>query len=84
MKTILFTMASSLAIGALFSNDAPAQDGKPQSLEERISYAYGVVVARDLKNKGLSINIDQFVKAFFLRQRGKGIPSLRSGNRKGL
>ena len=71
MKTILFTMASALAVGAMLPTQSTAQDAKPQSLEDRISYAYGVVVARDLKERGLPINVDQFVKAFSAVSTGK-------------
>ncbi len=59
MKSFCYTVALSLVAFALH-----AQDDKPQTLDERISYAYGVVVASDLKNRGLPIDIKQFTKAF--------------------
>ena len=59
-----------LAIGFLFSPSISAQDEKPASLDDRISYAYGVVVARDLQRQGLPINVEQFMKGFATISKG--------------
>ncbi|MDF1823185.1 MAG: FKBP-type peptidyl-prolyl cis-trans isomerase [Verrucomicrobiales bacterium] len=37
---------------------------KPESLEERVSYAYGLMIARQLGERGVEIDIDQFLAAF--------------------
>lgn len=64
MKPKFITLASAVTVGAILPFFASAQDGKPTSLEDRISYAYGVVVAKDLRDRGLPINKDQFMAAF--------------------
>jgi FKBP-type peptidyl-prolyl cis-trans isomerase FklB len=63
MKHKFFSLASVLMAGAILTPGGPAQE-KPATLDDRISYSYGVVVARDLKDRGLPINVDQFVKGF--------------------
>ncbi len=42
---------------------ATAQD-KPESLEDRVSYSYGLMIARQLTERGIEINLDQFTAAF--------------------
>ncbi|MEM1442022.1 MAG: FKBP-type peptidyl-prolyl cis-trans isomerase [Verrucomicrobiota bacterium] len=37
---------------------------KPESLTERVSYAYGLMIARQLGERGVEIDLDQFVSAF--------------------
>ena len=64
-------MTLGLFAGTAFGQDdkpaaeanAPAAD-KPESLVDRISYSYGVVIARQMKERGIELNIDQFAKAF--------------------
>lgn len=61
-------MRSIFLLGALFasfpislmSQDVPA----PESLKERLSYAYGLVIARQLGDRGIEIDLDQFAAAF--------------------
>ncbi|MDF1659354.1 MAG: FKBP-type peptidyl-prolyl cis-trans isomerase [Verrucomicrobiales bacterium] len=36
----------------------------PESLTERVSYAYGLMIARQLGERGVEIDIDQFIAAF--------------------
>lgn len=37
---------------------------KPESLTERISYAYGLMIARQLSDRGIEIDLAQFSEAF--------------------
>lgn len=37
---------------------------KPESLTERVSYAYGLMIAKQLGERGVEIDLDQFVAAF--------------------
>lgn len=37
---------------------------KPESLTERISYAYGLMISRQLKERGIEIDFEQFASAF--------------------
>lgn len=64
MKLKQIILASALMVGATLPFAASAQDAKPTSLEDRVSYAYGLVVAKDLTSRGLKINKDQFMAAF--------------------
>ncbi|MCB1204525.1 MAG: FKBP-type peptidyl-prolyl cis-trans isomerase [Verrucomicrobiae bacterium] len=42
-----------------------AQDAKkPESLTERISYSYGLMIARQLSERGIEIDLGQFTSAF--------------------
>ncbi len=41
-----------------------AQEAKPETLEDRVSYAYGVVVARDLKERNIPIDLQRFMAGF--------------------
>lgn len=42
-----------------------AQDAtKPESLDDRVSYSYGIMIARQLTERGIEINLDQFTSAF--------------------
>ncbi|MEO0414172.1 MAG: FKBP-type peptidyl-prolyl cis-trans isomerase [Verrucomicrobiota bacterium] len=71
MKSSLLSICAITAVSAAFfmSNTTNAQDesaaeGKPESLTDRISYAYGILISQQLKDKGLDINLDQFNAAF--------------------
>lgn len=61
-------MRSILLLGALFATlptSLMSQDpSAPESLKERISYAYGLVIARQLGESGIEIDLDQFAAAF--------------------
>ncbi len=37
---------------------------KPESLEERVSYSYGLMIAKQLTERGIEIDLDQFSSAF--------------------
>lgn len=37
---------------------------KPESLKERISYAYGLMIARQLTDRGIEVDLDRFNQAF--------------------
>ncbi len=56
--------AVGLAAHSLSIMPAQSQDEKPESLKDRVSYGYGVMISRQLKDRGIDINIEQFAKAF--------------------
>lgn len=63
MPTKLFF--SALAVCSLvFTPMSQAEDKKPESLSERVSYAYGLMVAQQLTEKGVEIDFDQFAAGF--------------------
>lgn len=69
MQTSLFLRAATLCgvLSALFMTTATthAQDAKkPESLKERISYAYGLMIARQLTERGIEVDLGQFSQAF--------------------
>ena len=37
---------------------------KPESLEERVSYSYGLMIAKQLTERGIDLDFDQFATAF--------------------
>ena len=37
---------------------------KPESLEERVSYSYGLMIAKQLNERGIDLDFDQFATAF--------------------
>lgn len=45
---------------SLMSQDSSS----PETLKERISYSYGLMIARQLVDRGIEIDLDQFVAAF--------------------
>lgn len=47
----------------------------PETLKERISYSYGLVIARQLTERGIEIDLAQFTKAFETIL-AKGVPAL--------
>lgn len=55
-------LALILSLSALIM-PATAQD-KPESLEDRVSYSYGLMIARQLSERGIEINLEQFTSAF--------------------
>ena len=55
------------AISPLMMNaeKANAEEAKkPESLTERISYAYGLMISRQLKERGIDVDLGQFTSAF--------------------
>lgn len=66
MSTKLFLPA--LAVGLItlstFSPMSNAEDKKPETLAERVSYSYGLMVARQLSEKGVEIDFEQFAAGF--------------------
>lgn len=60
-RTLILTICFSAMIPAA-TNAQDAQ--KPESLEDRVSYAYGLMIARQLTERGIEINLDQFTSAF--------------------
>lgn len=63
MKQLFFPVA--ILIAPVFVSPSLSQEsGAPVSLKDRVSYAYGVVAARQLRERGIEINIDQFMEAF--------------------
>lgn len=45
-------------------NAAAEEPKKPDSLTERISYSYGLMISRQLKERGIEVDLDQFTRAF--------------------
>ena len=58
--TLIFCLFAIMTPAATNAQDA----AKPESLEERVSYAYGLMIASQLTERGIEINLDQFTKAF--------------------
>jgi FKBP-type peptidyl-prolyl cis-trans isomerase FklB len=61
------TACALLAFSTLFmtADNAHAEEAKkPESLTERISYAYGLMISRQLKERGIEIDLGQFSNAF--------------------
>lgn len=44
---------------------------KPKSLKERVSYSYGVMIAMQLTQRGVDLDLDQFTKAYKAIAAGK-------------
>jgi FKBP-type peptidyl-prolyl cis-trans isomerase FklB len=62
-RTIALTLACSLI--AMTTQTARSEEAKkPESLSERISYAYGLMIARQLTERGIEIDLKQFSSAF--------------------
>jgi len=52
-------------LGALtVSAPAQEQDAKPETLAERVSYSYGLMVARQLSEQGVEVDVEQFAAGF--------------------
>ena len=58
---LLALSASLMTAVTARAQDAPK---KPESLAERISYSYGLMIARQLTERGIEIDLDQFNAAF--------------------
>ncbi|MDP4584862.1 MAG: FKBP-type peptidyl-prolyl cis-trans isomerase [Verrucomicrobiales bacterium] len=62
MTACLLVTLSTLLMTA---DNARAEEAKkPESLTERISYAYGLMISRQLKERGIEIDLAQFSSAF--------------------
>lgn len=63
MRALIFSFAFA---GVFFSSQPmnAEETKKPESLTERVSYAYGLMIARQLGERGVEIDIEQFVAAF--------------------
>ena len=62
-RTIALTLACSLH--AMTTQTARSEEAKkPESLADRISYAYGLMIARQLTERGIEIDLKQFSSAF--------------------
>ena len=48
-----------------------ASGEKPESLKERVSYSYGVMIARQLSERGIELDMNQFSKAFKMISAGE-------------
>ena len=54
-----------LSFPFMTAENATAQEAKkPESLTERISYSYGLMISRQLKERGMEIDLSQFSAAF--------------------
>ncbi len=52
--------ALAMTASATFAQDVK----KPETLTERISYAYGLMIARQLTERGIEVDLEQFNRAF--------------------
>ncbi len=58
---LVFALSTSL----MTAEKAAAQEAKkPESLTERISYSYGLMISRQLKERGIEVDLSQFTQAF--------------------
>jgi len=63
-------LASIAALGLALVTDLAAQDSDgpaaavPESLQERISYSYGISIGQQLRDREIPIDLDQFLAAF--------------------
>ncbi|MEX2579923.1 MAG: FKBP-type peptidyl-prolyl cis-trans isomerase [Verrucomicrobiales bacterium] len=69
MQTIPFRLVASFCLAmstlAVSSNFIMAQDTEtPETLKEKVSYAYGLMIARQLSERGIEIDLGQFNAAF--------------------
>ncbi len=48
-----------------------AKTAKPETLQQRVSYSYGVMIARQLTERGIEIDMEQFANAFSTIAAGK-------------
>lgn len=69
MQTIPFKLVARLCLAvstlAVSSNFIMAQDTEtPETLKEKVSYAYGLMIARQLTERGIEIDLGQFNAAF--------------------
>ncbi len=54
-----------LLVSTLNTNSMNADEAsKPESLEQRVSYSYGLMIAKQLTERGIEIDFDQFASAF--------------------
>ena len=54
-----------LLVPTLTTTSMTADDAKkPESLEERVSYSYGLMIAKQLTERGIDLDFDQFATAF--------------------
>ena len=54
-----------LLVPTLTTTFMTADDAKkPESLEERVSYSYGLMIAKQLTERGIDLDFDQFATAF--------------------
>lgn len=68
-RSILLPLA--IVAGLVFTLPAMSQETKkPESLTERLSYSYGLMIARQLTERGIEIDFDQFSSAFRAVQSG--------------
>lgn len=64
MKTTTKTLTVCL-LAALAPNFMKAEETKkPETLAERVSYSYGLMIARQLTERGIEVDLDQFNSAF--------------------
>lgn len=71
MKKQLFLPVAILVALVFVSPSRSEESGPPVSLQDRVSYAYGVVAASQLRERGIEINIDQFMEAFSAVSKGE-------------
>ena len=63
-KLVAFLIFALLPL-TMNAKKASAQEAKkPESLTERISYAYGLMISRQLKERGIDVDLGQFTSAF--------------------
>lgn len=58
-------LVATVSILAMSLPESRAQDSKkPETPSERISYAYGLMIARQLSERGIEVDLEQFNRAF--------------------
>ena len=78
MRTIpFFQILGFGCLSGVLTVSAPAQeqDAKPETLVERVSYSYGLMVARQLTEQGVDVDVEQFAAGFETALEG-GEPAL--------
>lgn len=74
MKSSLLAITAVLAIALLAQAQQPAAQApqKPTSNLDRASYAYGLMIGRNMKSEGLTPNIDLLVRGLVDAMKGEG------------
>lgn len=64
MKTFNATLVATLILALAPSLMTAEETKKPESLKERVSYSYGLMIARQLTERGIDLDLKQFSSAF--------------------
>ncbi len=64
MRSIVLLAAFFASCLLPHSMTAQDESSKPESLKQRVSYSYGLMIARQLTERGIEIDFDRFAEAF--------------------